>query len=197
MVDIPENESSASGRLHTAQVFEFSQARSVIVANLGQPEGSERQRGFEMLQLTSAEFALLPVYLMPQTLTLPLSEPLSVPGWAALASLIKGGCSLAKPYHYDVTNLITFIGDAQKLQNIPRSLGLFTGAEREPDWNSLNQELRDQYRRAETAIGVALAERGVIQLQTLLLAAKWMTAVPGADVNLPELARSLGVIAAG
>ena len=109
------NGASGAQRLAAAGVFEFSQAGAVIESTLGQPHGEEARRELELLLLTAAEFALLPIYLMPRTLVLPLSSPMSVPGWAALAAVVKGSCSLARPYHGSRESLVTFPGDAQKL----------------------------------------------------------------------------------
>jgi hypothetical protein len=199
---------SASERLHTAGVFEFSQARSTILTTLGNPEGAGGQSGLEILQFTSAEFALLPIYLMPQTLTLPLVEPLSVAGWSALAAITKGSCSLANPYH-DERNLVTFLGDEQKLRSFaegrrlidagyptgePVSFGREIPDSQQPNWTVLASELQNQYRRANTTIGNAIAESGVVRLQTLLWTAKWATIFPQSEVNFLELARSLGIV---
>lgn len=203
MTSISGQAASASERLHAAGVFEFSQAHSTILTTLGNPEEAD---GLEILQLTSAEFALLPIYLMPQTLTLPLVEPLSVTGWSALAAITKGSCSLANPYHYD-RNLVTFLGDAQKLATFEEGRRLFslgavtTGGEfigsEQPDWELLASELQNQYRRADTTIGNAIAESGVVRMQTLLWTAKWVTIVPQSNVDFLELARSLGIVEGG
>lgn len=203
MTSVSGQAASASERLHTAGVFEFSQARSTILTTLGNPEGADAQRGLEILQLTSAEFALLPIYLMPQTLTLPLVEPLSVAGWAALAAITKGSCTLANPYHYD-QNLVTFLGDMQKLVTFEQGRRLFSiGSEsisgefignEQPDWKLLASELQNQYRRANITIGNAIAESGVVRLQTLVWAAKWVTIVPQSNVDFLELAQSLGAV---
>jgi hypothetical protein len=194
MTSIWQPRSSASDSLHTAGLFEFSQGRSVILATLGDPAGPDAERGFDILQLTSAEFSLLPVYLMPQTLRLPLTEPISVPGWAALASIVKGSCSLANPYHYDQINLVTFTGDAQKLQVTDNGVRYLSASDDQPDWNNLVEQLENQYREAGTPMGEALVASGVLRLQALLWAAKWMTIVPGTDLDFAKLARSMGVV---
>jgi hypothetical protein len=148
-----------------------------------------------MLLLTAAEFALLPLYLMPQSLVLPLSNPMSVPGWAALAAVVKGSCSLARPYHPDQESLVTFPGDAQKLvQSEPGQRLLSPSYLQEPDWNDLSDDLQSQHRLAGTSIGHAIADSGVLKLQTLVWAAKWTTVVPGASTDIDSLARSLRVV---
>ena len=64
----------------------------------------------------------------------------------------------------------------------------------EPDWNYLSDDLHRQLRSADTSTGQAIADSGVLNLQTLVWAAKWMTAVPSASADLNRLARSLRVV---
>lgn len=194
MTSVFAEASSGSGGLQMAGIFEFSQARSVILDTLGQPADVEAQRGFELLQLTSAELSLLPVYLMPQTLSLPLTQPMPVPGWAALASVVKGSCSLNRPYHHDKANLTTFVGDQQKLQARDTGQHFLQGYSEEPDWNYLADDLQDQHRSSNTAIGHAIANSGVIRLQTMIWAAKWTAFVPDSQVDFGGLAHSLGIV---
>jgi hypothetical protein len=185
---------SATQGLLTAGVFEFSQAQPVIESTLGQPGYDEARRALEMLLLTSADFALLPIYLMPQTLALPLIQPMTVPGWAALASVAKGSCSLSRPYHGDGGSFVTFIGDAQKLaESEPGRLVAAPAGDVEPDWNHLADDLREQHRNGGTPLGAAIADSGVLSLQTLVWAAKWATTAPRARVDLQQLSLSLGV----
>jgi hypothetical protein len=113
-----DNQPWPSEQLRAAGVFDFSQAGDAIINALGIPEGNDGYRGFEVSLLTSAEFGLLPSFLLPQTFSLPLRSPMSIPGWAGLASAIKGGCGLWRPYHHSPTSLFTFAGDAQKIAMI-------------------------------------------------------------------------------
>ena len=194
MSQVGHTAESATEVLFGAGVFEFSQVRSTIRLAIGEPSGEEAERGFEILQLTAAEFSMLPMALMPHTLSLPLSAPLAVPGWAALAAITKGSCTLAVPFHLQENLLSCFAGDAIKIDDavgrLDRELSAeWTDGGTPDDWIRMIEQVEHLYRAGGTTLGDDIAGSGSIRLQGVLWAAKAMTASGTVGRYLADLVR--------
>jgi hypothetical protein len=189
---------SATEQLTNAGVFEFGQARLAIDQMLGSPSNEADRQGYISLQITAAEFSLLPSFLAPLSFSVPLGAPLTVPGWAAVMAVTRGSCALTDPFCFDARNLVTFSGDQLKLRTIPdQPIYPFS------DQNAFNQEselssfierFEDIHLRGGNAMAATLAESGLLRIQALLLIAKWSLARPDNSVDLRSLAHQVGII---
>jgi hypothetical protein len=189
---------TAAKTLFELGVFDFGEAERAIESVLGRPEDEGARSAHDVLQLTASEFALLPAFLSPLWFSLPMRSRITVSGFAGMAAVVKGSCSLTRPLHYGLRNLATFSGDADKLAAIrDRSEGdpSLDSWNSEASWPAIIKTLEEDHASSGGPLAEAVAASGLLRVQGLVWAAKHtlLLELPSARERLANVAFELGV----